>query len=105
MQPRRIILFPIEITATNGTKLRIQSGKFYRSRDKRERPPFLGRRPFRKRSLHRQGFGFLPDNLNYPRPGRDNGFTLPSFLPFLTAFAFAMIVYLLFVTEALCCSS
>jgi hypothetical protein len=27
---------------------------------------------------------------------RDNGFTVPSFLPFFTAFVFAMVVFLLF---------
>jgi hypothetical protein len=37
---------------------------------------------------------------SYLPNGRDNGFTVPSFLPFLTAFAFAMIVFLLFLFES-----
>jgi hypothetical protein len=41
-----------------------------------------------------------PAWIDYARPAgpaaRDNGFTLPSFLPFFTAFVFAMIVSLLF---------
>jgi hypothetical protein len=37
---------------------------------------------------------------NY-RPGRDNGFTVPSFLPFFTAFAFAILLFLLFILQDL----
>jgi hypothetical protein len=42
-----------------------------------------------------------PDWINYARAMlvRDSGFTLPSFLPFFTAFVFAMIVSLLFFTS------
>jgi hypothetical protein len=45
-----------------------------------------------------------PAWIDYARPMlRDNGFTVPSFLPFFTAFVFAMVEFLLFSLQDLWC--
>jgi hypothetical protein len=71
---------------------------------KKERPPFLGRRPSKCWSNSSRFWGRRAKQTLVLRrtdsyfTKRVNGFTVPSFLPFLIvfAFAFAMVVFLLF---------